>query len=173
MAVCFSILHFVSAAFRCSDTLEKELFGNKVDPVETLREIKKKEQAHAWLVHVQENIGRKLENEFARNQNWLVPSIQKYIEGHPDESLSLNEVASIFDMSPSYISTLFKKHGEHSFSEYVRLVKLNRAKELLSQQVRIIDVSDSLGYSDPYYFSRVFKKYEGISPREYALKYKK
>ena len=173
LSICFSILHFISSAFHYSQALDSELFGNKVDPVETLRNIRQKQQAEEWLRQLEENICQKLTNEWERSQNWLVPSIRQYIETHPDESLSLNEVASVFEMSPGYISTLFKRYGAQSFSECVRVAKLNRAKELLRQQMKIQEVSDALCYSDPYYFSRIFKKYEGISPKEYALKYRK
>lgn len=171
-SVCFSLLHFCVSFFSHSNGLDSELYEQKVDPVETIRKIRHTKQAEDWILELQERICSRLEEQLMHNQNWLVPSIQEYIEKHSGERLSLNEVAEHFELSPGYISTLFTKYGSNSFSECVRTAKLNRAKELLGQQMRVQDVSDLLGYSDPYYFSRIFKKYVGVSPREYAMRFR-
>ena len=74
----------------------------------------------------------------------------------------------MFGLSPNYLSALFKKTCNIGFSEYITQKKVARAKTLLLEQdMKIYEVADQLGFESAFYFSKVFKKVEGISPREY------
>jgi two-component system response regulator YesN len=98
----------------------------------------------------------------------LIGAIQQYIDENLNGKLQLNEVAEVFGLSPAYLSVLFKKNTETGFSEYVYTKKIDRAKEmLLSGDMKIYEVADALGFESAYYFSKVFKKVDGHSPREY------
>ncbi len=98
----------------------------------------------------------------------LIGAIQHYIDENLNGKLQLNEVAEVFGLSPAYLSVLFKKNTETGFSEYVYTKKIDRAKEmLLSGDMKIYEVADALGFESAYYFSKVFKKVDGHSPREY------
>jgi len=98
----------------------------------------------------------------------LINAIQEYIDSNLNGKLQLNEVAEVFGLSPAYLSVLFKKSTESGFSEYVNTKKIDRAKEmLLSGDMKIYEVADALGFESAYYFSKVFKKVDGHSPREY------
>ena len=98
----------------------------------------------------------------------LILTIQEYIDNNLNGKLQLNEVAEVFGLSPAYLSVLFKKSTETGFSEYVYTKKIDKAKEmLLSGDMKIYEVADALGFESAYYFSKVFKKVDGHSPREY------
>ena len=98
----------------------------------------------------------------------LINTIQEYIDDNLNGKLQLNEVAEVFGLSPAYLSVLFKKSTDTGFSEYVYTKKIEKAKEmLLSGDMKIYEVADSLGFESAYYFSKVFKKVDGHSPREY------
>lgn len=98
----------------------------------------------------------------------LICAIQEYIDDNLGGRLQLGEVAEVFGLSPAYLSVLFKKTTESGFSEYVNTKKIDRAKEmLLSGDMKIYEVADALGFESAYYFSKVFKKVDGHSPREY------
>lgn len=98
----------------------------------------------------------------------LISAIQDYIDENLGGKLQLGEVAEVFGLSPAYLSVLFKKNTETGFSEYVYTKKIDRAKEmLLSGDMKIYEVADALGFESAYYFSKVFKKVDGHSPREY------
>ncbi len=99
----------------------------------------------------------------------LIASIQEYITENLNGKLNLNEVAEVFGLSPAYLSSIFKKNADIGFSEFVYTKKIEKAKELLlKEDMRIYEVSDALGFESAYYFSKVFKKVEGKSPREYV-----
>ena len=95
--------------------------------------------------------------------------MKKYIQSHIEERLTLNDVAAIFGLSPNYLSVLFKKTCDVGFSEYITQMKVTKAKTmLLEQDMKIYEVANELGFESAFYFSKVFKKVEGISPREYV-----
>ncbi|HIT64513.1 MAG TPA: helix-turn-helix transcriptional regulator, partial [Candidatus Ventrimonas merdavium] len=71
-------------------------------------------------------------------------------------------------LSPNYLSALFKKTCNIGFTEYITQKKIARAKALLLEQdYKIYEVAERLGFESAFYFSKVFKKVEGISPRDF------
>lgn len=97
-----------------------------------------------------------------------VAQIQDYICHNLSKPLSLNDVAAVFNFSPNYLSQLFSKNGESSFVEFVAATRISTAKELMATtDLKIYEISDRVGFESPSYFSKVFKKLEGVSPREY------
>ena len=98
----------------------------------------------------------------------LIASIQDYISENLGGKLQLNEVAEVFGLSPAYLSLIFKKSTEVGFSEYVNTRKIEKAKQMLLEgDMKIYEVADALGFESAFYFSRVFKKIDGKSPRDY------
>lgn len=78
-------------------------------------------------------------------------------------------MAAVFGLSPNYLSALFKKSCQIGFSEYITQKKISRAKVLLLEKDRkIYEVAEQLGFESAFYFSKVFKKVEGVSPRDYV-----
>ncbi|MCR4741186.1 MAG: response regulator [Lachnospiraceae bacterium] len=98
----------------------------------------------------------------------LISSIQDYIDENLNGKLQLTEVAEHFGLSPAYLSSIFKKNTEIGFSEYVYTKKIEKAKELLlNDDMKIYEVADALSFESAYYFSKVFKRVEGVSPRDW------
>lgn len=87
-------------------------------------------------------------------------------------SVTIEQISKSVNYSRTYISTLFKKHRKTSIINYYNSLKIKKAKKLLCEK-SVSEVSLLLGFNNPYYFSRVFKKYEGISPSEYRRKNKR
>ncbi len=106
----------------------------------------------------------------ANNQHGLmIQQVHNYIDQHyMDANLSLNEVASQVNLSPSHFSTVFSQETGQTFKEYLTEARIRRAKELLrSTTLKSFEISYQIGYSDPHYFSYVFHKHTGLSPKEY------
>jgi two-component system response regulator YesN len=98
----------------------------------------------------------------------LISSIQDYVDHNMNGKLQLSEVAEVFGLSPAYLSVLFKKNMDTGFSEYVASRKIEKAKSLLlTTDMKIYEVADATGFESAFYFSKVFKKIEGVSPREF------
>lgn len=89
-------------------------------------------------------------------------------ENYQREDMSLNTVAAQVNISPSYFSTIFSGETGQTFVEYLTSVRLERAKELLmSSNMRTGEIGYEVGYKDSHYFSYIFKKVVGCSPKEY------
>lgn len=97
-----------------------------------------------------------------------------YVSGHfSREELSLNQVAAAVDLSPNYLSALFRREMGCTFVEFVTEKRMALARELLeATDLRSGEVARAVGYRDPRYFSSLFKKTQGMTPREYRAKSK-
>jgi len=94
-------------------------------------------------------------------------------ERYTDESFSLNDAAKAANVSPNYFSAVFSQEMEMTFIEYVTKKRMDKAKKLLRQsRMSTADVASEVGYKDSHYFSVVFKKTQGCTPREYRNDYK-
>lgn len=155
------------------------------DGEEMVRKVDEREGKDAgWIssVHSPEEYGSYLESLahglsgqlLSRRQDYrakVVQNVQSYIKENVSKRLSLMDVASVFGFSQNYLSSLFSKFGEMGFVEYTTKVKVDAAKELLlASDCKIYEVAQKLGFDNAFYFSKVFKKQEGISPREYVQK---
>ena len=101
----------------------------------------------------------------------LVAQVQQYIQENLAERLSLNDVAAVFNFSPNYLSQLFAQNSESGFVEFVTATRIAAAKTLMATtELKIYEISDKVGFESAFYFSKVFKKLEGVSPREYMQK---
>ncbi|MEW9080546.1 PocR ligand-binding domain-containing protein [Terrisporobacter glycolicus] len=102
----------------------------------------------------------------------LKPAID-YIYKNKSENITVEGMAKICHISQSYFSRLFSKEMGDSFSNYISKLKINWAKELLEDSdMSVSQVSDELGFNEPGYFIKIFKKYEGVTPSVYRKYYK-
>lgn len=110
---------------------------------------------------------------FSRTQyaNEVVRSImeaKKYVDNHYNEHLLSSNLARQFHLSRSYFSICFGDIVGITFNEYLRNIRLEKAKEYLEKTNKnIAEISELVGYEDEKYFGRVFKKEVGISPAEF------
>ncbi|WP_422658116.1 AraC family transcriptional regulator [Paenibacillus sp. EC2-1] len=98
---------------------------------------------------------------------------REYIDNHYSDDLTIEQLASIADLSPKYYMDIFKKTYGQSAMEYLAQVRMNKAKQLMLGSQRIVrEVAHTVGYKDEFYFSRKFKKEFGLSPSAYIKKRK-
>lgn len=101
-----------------------------------------------------------------------VKSAIHYVQHHFAEPLSVPEVAALVYLSPSYFSRLFKQETGVTFVEYLTAVRLNHAKQLLRMtQLPIEAVARSTGFGNQSYFTALFRREEGWTPREYRRRF--
>ena len=83
-------------------------------------------------------------------------------------SITLDEVSRQVNVSPYYFSKLFKEETGENFIDYLTSMRMDKAKELLMKTDKSMkEICGQVGYQDPNYFSRAFKKNVGITPTEY------
>ncbi|WP_020615014.1 helix-turn-helix transcriptional regulator [Paenibacillus daejeonensis] len=95
----------------------------------------------------------------------VVEQAVAHIHNQYGSSMTLEELAATFELKPKYFSYLFHKFTGIRPIPYLIQYRMNRAQELLlSGQASIREIASRVGYDDPYYFSRLFKKYMGVAP---------
>ncbi|MBD2870591.1 helix-turn-helix domain-containing protein [Paenibacillus arenilitoris] len=118
-------------------------------------------------------LGKVLQSERHRQNKDSYPVIDEavaYIQAHYLEPITLDSLAERCEMKAKYFSYLFHKYVGIGPIDYLIQYRMNRAYELLmTGQFSVSDVAGSVGYSDAYYFSRLFKKHKGLPPSKVGL----
>ncbi|WP_334078236.1 response regulator [Paenibacillus sanfengchensis] len=106
--------------------------------------------------------------ELHTQTNRIVDSAKEYIEhNYNQKGLTIHEVAKKNHVSPNYLSYLFKKNTGHNLWEYVIKLRMEESKSLiLNTDLRRYEIAERVGYESPEHFSKIFKKYFGVSPSE-------
>lgn len=103
----------------------------------------------------------------SKNSEIIKKAIQ-YISKNFASPLTLEEVAKHVHLNPAYFSTLFKQSNGSSFKEYLNMVRIEESKRLLQNtDYSLIDIAIATGFEDQSYFSKVFKKYTGLTPKQF------
>ncbi|KAA1181883.1 AraC family transcriptional regulator [Paenibacillus sp. B2(2019)] len=115
------------------------------------------------------------QNTQKQSQNYStslkVEKIINYMHQKINEKVSLNELSDLVQLSPAYLSRAFKDITGYSIIVFFNKMKIDKAKELILEgDIKIKAVAQTLGFTDEFYFSRIFKRMTGISPSEFQSK---
>ena len=99
----------------------------------------------------------------------LVQQLTEYMRQNVYNNLSLQDVAAHFEISSSYICRIFKIYYSDTPISFYNRIRIEEAKKLLEeyQNMKVKDIAELVGFSDQYYFSKVFKQQYGVSPSVY------
>ena len=98
----------------------------------------------------------------------LIKTAKDYILSNYSKDISLDDVSRQVNISPYYFSKIFKEETGEGFVEYLTRIRMEKAKELLATtEYSMKEICSMVGYADPNYFSRSFKKNVGVTPTEY------
>lgn len=143
-------------------------FQSRQDYLPTIVEMKDVEQMRKWFLDKMEQAVREVANNKETQSGGVVAKAKSYINANYHKEISLDEVSREVDISPYYFSKIFKDETGENFIEYVTGIRMEKAKELLvSSGLSMKEICAKIGYSDPNYFSRTFKKNVGVTPTEY------
>ncbi|UOQ44215.1 response regulator transcription factor [Halobacillus salinarum] len=148
-----------------------ELESLKYQYFEEINEAKHAKGAISCFHEFLERVKRIVQVETKKSCPPNMHRLLQYIDEHYAEPLSLTVLAENFHFNSSYLSSYFSTHHNVGFSDYLNQVRIEKAKQILqSTSVAVSQVSDMVGYSEPSYFCKVFKRMEGSSPGRYRKK---
>lgn len=120
-----------------------------------------------YMLEAVNRIAGFMEVEKVGSNHKTVNQLLEYIEKNYARDIGLNELAEQVNLNPAYLSILFKEEVGTSYVKYLTGLRVSKAKELLDQGYKVIEVSEMVGYSNYRYFCDIFKKLTGKTPGEY------
>ena len=163
-----NILHFAMTLLPDGPDIISNIFREEPDTYRSLYHLKSIPAIISWLSRLEEGLCLSFEDKKKSHQNSLAILCCQYIHEHIHERIFLQDIADTFGISPNYLSQLFKKHMNVGLSEYITNHKIDESKKLLKEtNLKIYEISDRLGFESSFYFSKVFKKITGVSPKDY------
>ncbi|MGN0745901.1 MAG: response regulator [Aristaeellaceae bacterium] len=143
---------------------ERALFD--MQAAEILQNSRSLQEVRQQLAHCIDQYMHREESAIPAAGILLVNRVHQLVrENYQDESLSPSGIAQALSMNASYLSDAFRRYGGETLSHCITRVRMEKAGELLSGSDRsLTEVMEQVGYKDPYYFSKRFKKYFGCTP---------
>lgn len=146
---------------------EQEKYIDCINGIETIEDL------NNWVIGLFDKVIKDVNDKNKTRTVHIVEKARKYIEENylkPD--ISLEEISERIFINPSYLSKVFKREMKYSVIEYLTDLRMKKAKEIMdeSPDLRIGFVANKVGYSDPFYFSKLFRKYYGVAPSKYIEK---
>lgn len=155
----------VPARAKDDSGIEKVQTANIYNIVERCKTIN---ELNLFLEHISLSIASKVNSFNHRTINSTLQRAIDYINVHYQESITLNDTAEHTYVSTFYLSRMFTKELGKNFIDYLNEIRIEKAKEfLLNTNYKTYEVAEMVGVRDAHYFSKLFKKYTGVTPSEY------
>ena len=102
------------------------------------------------------------------NTEGVIPMVLEYVNRNYSKDISLKDVAKSVNLSYNYLSKVFKEEIGKSFIDYLTELRMEKSMKLLSNRsLSIKEICQQIGYNDPNYYCKAFKKLTGKTPTEY------
>ncbi|MDY0042085.1 MAG: PocR ligand-binding domain-containing protein [Desulforhabdus sp.] len=158
------------AAVEAGANLE-EILGFKYQCVQNLSKDDGQETLYYFLMKAFDQLFACIYQNRNIRHTAVFTKAKEYIWKNYNQEISLRGLADAVGMNPYYLSHLFRKEMGTSFQQYLTSVRISIAKSLLQQTDKsMIDICLEVGYQDPSYFAKIFKRNEGVQPTEYRKK---
>ena len=136
-----------------------------LNEVSTLNNV---EKLCGWIIKVLDRFSECIYNIENINNFHIIKKSMEFINDNVSNNISLDSVAEYVYLSPSYFSRLFKKEMGMNFIDYLNKVRIEESKKYLTDlSISLSDIAHIVGFTDQSYYTKVFKKIEGISPGQY------
>ncbi|GMQ56057.1 hypothetical protein AN1V17_04490 [Vallitalea sediminicola] len=125
-------------------------------------------QLEYWLITNTKNYIKHILSQTESEKHTLIRKAKQYILDNYTKQILLNDIANDLFIHPNYLSKLFKDTENINITQYITNLRIEHAKELLSEtNYKIYEIAESCGYSSTAHFNRTFKREVGVSPKEY------
>lgn len=132
------------------------------------------QEAKIWILELCQRVMSSITKERLSNSENLVYMAKKYIQEHYYETdISITKVCNHLHISTGYFSYIFKKEMKTTFVNYLLKIRMDTSKELLrTTDLKSFEIAEKVGYAEPNYFSFCFKKYFGMTPKEFRSSFR-
>ena len=170
MGIAFSFLNILRE-FLFENNRQNKDFPDLQEAFNHYQDCQTPEQMRDFLIRIYHKAALQSAANKDNTNTPLIVNVKKYVEEHyQDPDLQLKTIAAQFYVSPQHLSSLFSQENDTTLTAYIMDCRMKKAKELLLEQSPSIQHTASLcGFNDSGYFSKCFKKYYGISPKNFLM----
>lgn len=159
------------AAVERGETLEK-LLGLNYHYIEEFSHLNSIEELFVWVVRMMEMFMEKIQVTQGSRNTQVMEQVIEFMSRNYQRAIRLEDIAQAVFLSPCYLSHIFKEEIGTTIMEYLTRLRIEEAKRLLrNPRFTVVQVADKIGYGDPSYFTKVFKKNEGITPSQFKQRF--
>lgn len=170
MGIAFSFLSILQE-FLFENSLQMNEFPNLQKAFNHYQDCRNTDQMKNFLIHIYRKAALQAATHMDNSNTPLIVNVKKYVQEHyQNPDLQLKTIAAQFYVSPQHLSSLFSQENDTTLTSYIMEYRMKKAKELLLEQSPSIQHTAYLcGFNDSGYFSKCFKKYYGISPKNFLI----
>ncbi|WP_242847785.1 response regulator [Fervidicella metallireducens] len=129
-----------------------------------------KEDLNIQFLQYLTELAYEINNQRKGNFEGIIPKVLEFINNNYDKDISLQDTAKNVNLSYHYLSKIFKEEIGKSFIDYLTELRIEKSMKLLiNQNLSIKEICQSIGYNDPNYYCKAFKRVTGMTPTEYRL----
>lgn len=147
----------------------QEILGQEFSPYQELKQKESMSECFQWLTGIFGKTVAYFKRPHSKRADQIISEVEKYVQEHySDFELTAEDISEAVFLDISYIRKIFSRYRGCTIQEYITAVRMQAAKEKLLQENRSIsETAELCGYLDAGYFSKCFKKYYHVSPRQY------
>jgi len=166
--ICGRLLLISASAIEEMGINVSKVIGAEFNPYKEMERLDTLEDFRAWIGGFFERLGELIQENKNVKFKGIITAALRYIEENYDREVSLATVAAVVYVTPNYLSRIFKEEMGVNYIEWLNRYRIERAKVFLTEPgAKTYSVAEKVGYSDYKYFSQMFKRFVGCSPKEY------
>jgi len=166
--ICIELVYIAfRTLFETKDSAET-ILGNRNQFIQTIHQQHNVMELKALITAMFARLSRHYSNKVNLKNAKIIEKIKGILEQQYNQSLSIKKISEEIYLSPNYISLIFKQETGKTVMEYLTEIRIEAAKHLLrTTDMKILEVSETVGYENATYFSTLFKKHTGMHPAGY------
>lgn len=158
------------AAVECGASLQK-IFGINFDLIDSLNQIKSIQDLSSWATSIIDYFIKNVFVTIYSGQSYIITQAVQHINSNYMSKLSLRSLSNYLHINESYLSKLFKQEMGINFTDYLNKTRINKSLELIRDtDMNLLDIAVCVGFEDQSYFTKIFKKIVGDTPKRYKIR---
>lgn len=166
--LCSEFLFLCERMLRKYESGLENIFKEDITTIDYIASTGSLTDLQQWFSEVMYKIMQHIKIKKSKEVGTIIEDIINYIVDYFFEDIRLNDLADRYHLNKCYLSTVFKDYAGQNFIDMLTKIRMEKAVEFLREnKFKVYEVAQKVGYHDQRYFSKLFKKYYGVSPNRY------